>query len=329
MNHATKLFGGAFRVFAAGFAVVMSSIAVAQRGVVPEVRADEVYRARLEALTPDRPAAYFELAEEVLAGQVATRSRDLAVELLVLAYELDRLDGGTSQTAASAAIALASMPGSYSTRQWLLATAERLDPRQRSPAWLRPPHIETEESNGYQIAVALGLVRSGQGGLARQVLARPDVAGAVEAMDRTLRMMGLTGGTDGLKREAQRWPCRECGNERIVRKVVGGAPEYHICSNCGGLPGPRLTRGELASQLRIESLLLTGRQRAWAAQIATDGGAPLLDPDPASLADMYRIDVTRSLFRDGGWVAPAPKTAPAEKPQEEEAGEGVAIPEDK
>lgn len=329
MNNTAWLMMRSCRAIAAGFAMIVSSVAMAQGGVVQEARAKEVYRVRLEALTPDRPVAYFELAEEVLAGGVSTGSRDLAVELLVLAYELDRIDGGTAQTAASAAIALASMPGSYSTRQWLLATAERLDPRQRPPAWLRPPHIETEESNGYQIAVALGLVRSGQGGLARQVLARPDVAGAVEAMDRTLRMMGLTGGTDGLKREAQRWPCRECGNERIVRKVVGGAPEYHICSNCGGMPGPRLTRGELASQLRIESLLLTGRQRAWAAQIATDGGAPLLDPDPASLADMYRIDVTKALFRDGDWVSPAPKVAPAEKPKEEDAAKDEAVPEDK
>lgn len=281
----------------------------------------EVFAARLAELRPSDPAAYLALAEDLLPLPTTPASRDLVVQLLVLAYELDRTDGGQNQTAASAAIALASLPTARHSRDWLFATAKRLDPRHSTPRWLALEEAETEQSNGYQIAVGMGFVRSGWGSLAKQVFDRPDVAASLEAFDRTLKMMGITGGADGLRREAERWPCRECSNERIVRRSNGSTAEYRICPNCGGLPGPRLTPGEFVAHLRSESLLLSGHPRSWAAQIASDGGAALLDPDPASLAEMFRVDASRSLFRDGRWVAVLPARAPANPETDSGAGD--------
>jgi hypothetical protein len=71
----------------------------------------------------------------------------------------------------------------------------------------------------------------------------------------------------------------------------------------------------------MESLLLQGSQRSWAAQLSVDHGAPLLDPDPDAVADTFNIDPTLVLYRDGQWTidpnAPAkpPKTTPKSDPK--------------
>lgn len=288
---------------------------------------------RLTALRPDDPNAYLELAEELLDRPPSPTARALVVHLLVVAFELDRLDGGSHHTAGSAAIALASLPSSRSSREWLLATAQRLDQRHAAPLWLAPPDSETEQSNGYQIALVMGFVRAGQGTMAKQVYSKPDVAASLDAFDRTMKTMGASGGADGLRREAERWPCRECDNKGVVRRTIGGSSELRRCPNCGGMPGPRLTPAEYVAQLRIESHLLSGRQRSWAAQVATDDGAPLIDPDPAALPALFRVDATRTLYRNGEWVAPAtkpgqttpdpmpkPPAKPAPEPAEEAPG---------
>src|SRR5205823_11779571 len=103
----------------------------------------------------------------------------------------------------------------------------------------------------------------------------------------------------------------ECQNERVVKR--GNPPEYKLCPNCNGEPGPELSAREYLAQLRFESLILQGAQRSWAAQVTADGGAPLIDPEAGGLAAAFDVDPSLVLWRDGRWTAD-PNTPPRPKP---------------
>jgi hypothetical protein len=274
------------------------------------------YRAKLDALTPAHPEAYFQLGEEVADEATDLHARRLATELYVLSFELSVNRPTGKPIAAGACLALAELRKAERDRKWLLALARTLDPRRVPPEWLSRPAAPTTDSTAYQIATAMGLVRSGDGVQARQILDRPEVKMSLEGYDRTMTAMGITGGAGGIVREAQRWPCPECQNDRI--KKIGTPPEAKICPNCFGDPGPELTASEFLAQLRFESMILQGAQRSWAAQVAADAGAPLMDPDAAGLAGAFDVDPALVLWHDGHWVAdpnaPPPPPPPA-KPQ--------------
>jgi len=264
--------------------------------------ADTRFRARLEALSPADPERYYLLGEEVTDAAGDAASRRLAVELFVLAFVLD-LERGGSTIAAGASIALASLSGTDQDRAWLTAMAQTLDPRRVPPEWLLLQPEPTTDSSSYQIATFLGMVRSGAGVQARQLLEKPGVKAGLERYDRLLMNMGVSGGASGVSRESARWPCLECQNERVVKKAGTNPPEYKMCPQCGGNPGPRLALPELLGQLRFEGWLLQGLQRSWAAQVTTDSGAPLLDPDPREVARSFDVDPNLVLWRNGRWVA--------------------------
>jgi len=279
---------------------------------------------RLERLTPADPISYFRLGEEVADAAADPASMALARELLVLAFHLDLAAGGQAGVAAPACLALAEAQRGGRDRAWLLALAKTLDPRRVAPEWLTRPVAPTADSAAYQVAMFLGLVRSGDGAQARQLLARPGVREGLYAYNRVLRELGLPGGAEALEREAGRWPCPECAGARIVRRPGPGGGEVRLCSNCRGDPGPRLAPGELEAHLRFESWALQGVQRSWAAQAAVDAGAPLLDPDPASVAPAFGVDPSRTLWRNGAWTSPQP-AAPS-PPQGDPAPPASAAP---
>lgn len=287
----------------------------------PESAASQPFADRLLALKPSEPQAYFKLAEDVADKADDAGARRLATRLYVLAYELDRQRGGVPSLAASSCLGLIPVTSAQRDRRWLSAVARLLDPRHASLRWLDQERPSEPESAFYKAATLLGHVRAGQGLAARQLLQDPQVTAVLERFDRTMVRLGVQGGLRGLEREASLWPCTECNNERLVRRGNRGQ-DSRLCSNCKGAPGPALSADAFTCHLRMESLLLQGSQRSWAAQLSVDAGAPLLDPDPDAVADTFNIDPTLVLYRDGHWTAdpsapPKPKkpTAPDADPK--------------
>ena len=94
----------------------------------------------LRALSPERPDRYLELGEEVLDRPDSPERLTLARQLLVRAVEYGRSKPGSERTAASAALALASMSPQAAERLWLRSVASSLHPeyavlaRTESPA---------------------------------------------------------------------------------------------------------------------------------------------------------------------------------------------------
>jgi hypothetical protein len=267
------------------------------------------WRARLEALSPSNPAAYLELGEEIASHADQQTEPDaatsrLVVELYTLSLELDRRRAGIAPTGASAALALASLAPRAEEKRWLAAIARTLDPRQSTPPWMARPEIESVESEAFRAASAVGLIRSGDGIRARQLLAHPEVRSVIQRSNALIERLGFSGGASRLFRESELWPCTQCADQRILKRP-NAAGDARLCTNCDGVPGPRLSDRELLALLQFESWLLDGRQRSWAAQASADGGAPLRDPDPASVASAFRVDARRPYWRNGAWRANA------------------------
>jgi len=321
------------------FTAILAAVLVlgAARGKPPagahEPVPDDALRARLEALSPSDPRAYFELGEEIADAASNPATLQLARRLYVLALYLDRARAG-QRLSASACLALADLATRERDRRWLRSLAGTLDQRLAGPAWVRSAEARASSQAGYGAATALGLVRSGDGVRARRALADPAVRALLRSYERLLDPAALPGAMRVLEREADRWPCPECHNQRIVRRLGSGRePLYRPCTNCAGNPGPAMSVAALIAHLRLESQLLSGVQRSWSAQVAADRGAPLRDPDPSDVAPAFGIDPARSVYRNGEWVEPGtpvsaparldpapPATTPGDRPVEPGAG---------
>ncbi|MDX2132512.1 MAG: hypothetical protein SFY69_10730 [Planctomycetota bacterium] len=272
---------------------------------------------RLLALAPTDPEAYLLLGEEAAAEAPDADSRELATTLLVLAFETGRAAPGSGWISAAACLALADLTRDEGERRWLVALARTFDPRHAPPPWMQAGPPTAVESDEYQAVLFLGLVRSGEGLRARQLLARPAVRASLDRYDTLLRRLGA-GSVSSLSREAERWPCPECGNDRLLKR---GRADPRICFHCAGNPGPRLTRAELLAHLRFESWVLEGTQRSWAAQVVTDAGAPLHDPTPDGVARVFEVDPRAVYWRDGRWVRTPDGSEPAEEPADAPSNE--------
>lgn len=272
------------------------------------------FEARLSALAPDVPDAYFNLGEEVLDADRSPEGQKLATQLFVLSFTLDRARGGAQTLAASACLALAEVSSSRSEREWLRALALQIDPRRELPVWVRRKPPSTSEAIDYQVAVAVGLTRTGDGAFARQLLRKPEVRDRLFELDRIVQRMGIAGGADGIVREASRWPCPSCSNLRYEKRSSTLLGEARLCSNCKGKPGAKLSRGDYVAQLRFEAWLLAGAKRTWASQVTVDMGEPLADLDPAALPRLLAVDPLRPFYRTGRWVQTADGDLPAPPP---------------
>jgi hypothetical protein len=278
--------------------------------VVIGLDAAEIPR-RLAALDPARPVDYFELAESLADGAVATDAgrehRALARTLLVLAVDLGRRRAETGDAqglrlAASACLLLAELAEKPGERRWLTAMAAALAseaPDAPPPNPLVPPG--QSEADAVQLAGALGLLRAGDGRRAAKILTRPEVARLLRENEGLLSPSGERGLAAKIQTQALERPnCPECRNRRFTK----GREGVRLCGTCGGRPGPKLSKVELLYQLRLESLLLSGVQRTWAGQVLADDGAPLRDLDPDELAATYGVDVNRTVWRAGSWTGP-------------------------
>ncbi len=260
---------------------------------------------RLAALSPERPEEYFRLAEEV-ADIVEDQPEDtIARTLYALCYELSRARPGSAGLAASCCLGLSRLERLDQDRRWLLAVAAAIDPRYARPDWAVAASPSASEDTALRAATVLGLARAGEGTQARKLLDEPGVKALLRDYERAIGDTGGTGALFRLERSIAEWPCPQCSNSRTITRPGQPAPEIRLCPNCRGDPGPRLTHQEFLAQLRFEAILLRGVQRSWAAQMAVDMGAPLRDPDPDQLAQVYGVDPARAWWRDGQWVTAA------------------------
>jgi len=308
-------------------AVVLFIAATPSRAQDTSSRLAVRFAARLAELSPSEPSKYLLLAEDLSDQAESPADQRLVIELYALAFEAARTRASERAVAASACRGLAAAKPTRE-RKWFETLAAFVDPAGAQPGWLRRPPPNSVDSTQYRIATLIGLVRSGEGSLAQQQLAKPEIRQALLGMESLLERSGISGGADGLAREAGRWPCRECNNKGFVRRANTNPPEYRTCSNCAGKPGKQLTQAELVAQLRLESWLLQGSQRSWAAQMTSDDGAPLTDPDPQALCTHVGVDAARMYWRGGHWVrnADGSDLAPDEK---EPAKPKPTVPENK
>ena len=265
---------------------------------------------RLLALDATDAMTYLSLAEEVASETGSPEDRDLSRQLFAIAYDLERTTRARPEVMAGACLGLASLEASDEGSAWLYAVAGLVDPRATRSAGAGVTTIAVAPEVAITAANALGLARSGEGRRASRMYEDPAVRRVFE------RYGGLLGGSGGLsglsrfERALRDWPDLECGGSRVITRRGEDGIETLICPTCRGNPGPPLSEAEFLNHLRFESRLLRGIHQSWGAQIAADGGAPLLDPDPDRvpelLAARYGVDTTKRLWRDGQWIEAAP-----------------------
>lgn len=265
--------------------------------------------ARLEQLNPSDPMGYFLLAEEVALERHVRPARQLAERLYVLAFEIDRAtpraDGSGRPLAASACLGLSALTPRAERRAWLRAIAHLVEPAGQAQTGLREgvavvPALGPDQA-AIDLSTALGQLRAGEGKRARATFARPGVWTLLEGYENLLSDGAPDRASQRIERWLDEWPsCPTCGNRRVVQRNGAG----RLCPTCGGNPGPQLSGNELLAQIRAESFLLRGVYGSWGAQTLADLGQPLIDPDPARLAEVMQVDASLRVFRNGQWQKP-------------------------
>ncbi|MCC6970478.1 MAG: hypothetical protein IT434_09675 [Phycisphaerales bacterium] len=286
--------------------------------------------ARLTLISPGDPESLLRAGED-FAAMGSPLSVRVARRILSGAIEVDRARGG-GRVAAGACLLLAELSTSEPDRRWFAALARAMEAGAVGRSWLRPGDAGYNAEAAYNAACVVGLVRAGDGLAARQLMNEPGVRQVLLDHERLLSTIGEPGGLAYLEREAGKWPCPECRNDRVVRTVVDRQAQYKLCPTCNGNPGPSLGDDALILQLRLEARLLHGVQRSWAAQLAADHGLPLDDPDPEELSKVLGFDSRAFVFKDGGWYRvdgsqPGPVSPFAPKPAEGGAPPGDTKPE--
>lgn len=230
---------------------------------------------RLEALAPDVPIAYLELAEEIdderavgpAAGSdpVAAAERRLVIELYRLAGRLDR------SLAPSAARALADLARLESDRRRLRAVAELLEGdrllRARAPGSQR----YADDASGGSLAVrvmvsrAISLIRLGRGSEASELIsaADPDVV--------EVALATWPGGLRGFLEDCERAPSDP-------------------------------TRDALLRQLATETVVLAGDRADWSAIARSGTGDPVAEIDLDRVDELFGSGQIRPWWRDGTWT---------------------------
>jgi hypothetical protein len=254
--------------------ISLSSLLVVGRAAPQDDRgpaAPAGWEQRLEALRPDRPLAYFELAEEIADAATTDRERELARQLLALAGALDEPRLGRA-----ACLALADLAEDPRQRARLRALAWLLAERYEQAIALDEAMRDQEDAPLSPVALAavteaLSLYRRGQGARALAALRTPGAADLLEANDRLL---------------------------------VGGANRF--LEDCrlyrNGERRPTLSPADVTQMLRLEAALLAGPQRSWSGELLLRPGQTLVEVDPEGMAQTLGVDVTRAVYRDGRWV---------------------------
>lgn len=264
---------------------------------------------RLAALKPDQPGEYFLLGEEVMdEGQL-----DLAIRLFVLAA---RLDGATYGR--SACLALAEIESrrerpmeerDLRSLASLLSGAENL----ASDASIGLAEAEREfRRSASLLSAMLGFYRQGDG---QKALAALELNAATERLVKEFgRSFGSIGQIISFCRNYPR--CPSCRSDRIIRcpSCRGGnvpgvcalcrGQHFIVCNVCNGMPGERLTAGEIDAMLLFEVALQSGDAASWSARLAVDQARSRPVLDLSMLPRWYNINTAMTVYRDGQWIMP-------------------------
>ncbi len=228
------------------------------------------WEAQLEALQPQEPMRYFELAEEIADAATTPAERQLAQHLFALAGLLDR-----DRLARSACLALADMETDELAKRRLLAMAMLLGDDHLLTAagthGLLGGNQSIPDSARLSLANALSHYRKGQGAQALRVLEEPGVMNLLQA------------------------------HERLV---PGGAARFvEDCRVYKGTTRPILSAGDVTRLLRFEVALLAGDDRSWSSDLLLTETRPLIEVDPSQLEITLNVDASRPLYRSGRWVS--------------------------
>lgn len=295
-----------------GFALGFSVIARAQQPE-PEVAAkaapsekpadfDAEELRRLSALTPAEPHLYLELGEDILDRPDSPARVELAKQLFVRAVEYGRSSAANRQTAASAALALASMSKREGDRRWLRAVAAILEPGSAPQNGLEKKSPDTAQAAAASASSLLGMLWAGEGNEARDLLQRKDVRLVLQRHEAELSASGSLALAD-LDNESRKWPCTQCGNTGMILPAKGQHTPAKICPVCAGSPGTKLKPQDFAAQLRLRRRLLSDAPEAWGSLIAAEGAPPARDPDASNVAPALGVNPLLSVWRDGRWVS--------------------------
>ncbi len=225
------------------------------------------WEARLAALDPTNPLAYFELAEDIADDHVDEAQRDLARHLFALAGVLD-----PARLGRSASLALADMEDREHVKRQLLALAALLDERGGVAGWGQPDEVpQISASAAVAVGEALSYYRRGRGSRALAVLEKPGAMALLESAGGVLR---------------------------------GGARRFvEDCKLYRGRRKPTVTEDDLRRMLQLEAAVLAGVDRAWSGELLLGRGRPLVEVDPDNLQQTLGVDASRPYYRRGRWVA--------------------------
>jgi len=269
---------------------------------------EESELARLAALKPSDPGAYLELGEEMLESPDSPERVDMTRQLLVRALEFGRTRPEHRRTAASAAIALASMSKREGDRLWLRSVAAILEPTSDDFAPARREREKESQAAASRASLFLTQLRAGAGIEARDSLNAKGVRSVLERHERELSALG-TISVQHLENESKKWPCTDCNSTGVIAPPKGQRGSAKLCPVCGGQPGMKLTASDFAAQLRLQRRLTGSFSEPWGSIIATEGAPPARDPDPANVAPAFAVDAKLSVWRDGQWTTPEPQPA--------------------
>lgn len=219
---------------------------------------------RLASLSPERPADYLELAEDVIdraaGGPSAAPDRALARRLASIAGAVD-----VSGSGRSAALFLAEHADSDVERSRMLAIADVLDPDSDA----RSARSEQADA-ALSLVRAFALYRRGESARARDAIG---AAGAATLLDRHPEI--LQGGT---------------------------ARFLADCNAMRAAGPPAMSPQQLEALHALTAGTIAGAPRTWSESIAQGGAAPLPEIDLGDPKAIFGVDPTECLWRDGAWV---------------------------
>lgn len=272
-------------------------------------RAEPTIAARLSALSPDDPMAYFMLGEDLGYAHDATPgTRRLARELLMIAAAIDRASEEPQGLDRSAALALADLAETEADRRWLRATAEALAIERRAgdavPAWPVDTAAVGSDDLNLRVAETLARARANDGIHVARELSRSPV-------QRTLLLAGAPadvarGIESELRIVAGGRQCSGCRNERAVRtRTSDGRIVLQRCPVCQGNPGAQLPEEEYLRHIRAEALVLRVSANDWSTDLFLNDSQPLHDTGFDELLRRYQVNPRAVVWRAEPGVANA------------------------
>jgi len=238
------------------------------------------WASRLAQLDPQRPDAYFLLAEEVADADSSVDSLRLAAQLYALAATLHPTEYAASSALGLAALQPKTPSGASAAAEWS-AAAQRW-----SPARVTALNTSVLDPSAASLVARQGVVdviTNIRRGLGRKALERLKSDAVRSLFDRV--MLSVPGGPAAV--------------EKLAQQHVNATP-------------PTLDLPVEQALLGIELALLAPDRRRWSDAILLGGDAPLSDAPLGTASEVFGADQQRSRWSAGqGWTAQPFQSAPS------------------